>query len=137
MITEARAESAARASFDGFFAAVDEQFANEAPSADALEAYAEPALAAEYAEAIQTSLDRGQVTRGVPVILTFTVTDLRSDAVSADMCTDSSGLSTIDEQGIERPGAAVLRWTADFSLSGGTALMRSLEPERDVAACTG
>ncbi|QUW17884.1 hypothetical protein [Agrococcus sp. Marseille-Q4369] len=137
VVTEVSAEAAARAAFDGFFSAVDAQFADRSPSAAGLEAYAEPALAAEYAEAIQTSLDRGQVTRGVPTVLTFATTDFSADGVIADLCTDSSGLRTIDDQGLERPGAAVLRWTADFSLSDGTALIRSLEPHQDAAECTG
>jgi hypothetical protein len=127
----------ARAAYEGFYSAIDEQMAQERASAEAFAGFASEELAAEWAGYVEAALDDGTRSQGVPTIVAIQLGEESSEHVDAALCVDGRSIQTTNADGSIQAPSELVAWTATFerSTTGGTLVLASLDPSQDQSIC--
>ena len=135
--TDEEVAAEVRATFEGFYATVDHQFASGTSSARELEAFATAELATTWAADIQAVLDSGQVSRGVLALTNVELTDVSTNSVSASLCTDGRQIESTDADGRALEPSGLVPWSATFvrDVEGRSLLLNDLQPMTDDSVC--
>lgn len=135
--TEEELIAEARETFDGFFEAIDEGNAAGAISAEDLEPYATPDLAAQWAADVQATIDQGTTSRGVLEMVDAQIVSRSDDEMTLKLCTDGRGIETTLADGSTLEPSELVAWSADYVAVGDDdgPLLSALDPIQDQEVC--
>lgn len=123
-------------SINGFFGTVDEQYAAGVASENALQRFATAELASRWAGDIQSLLDAGTVSRGVPSLESVELEDRAADSVSVHLCADQSEIETTLADGSTVTPQSLVAWDVRLVESEDQPLVvNSMEPAADQSIC--
>lgn len=127
------------ATFDGFYQAVDAQYAAGEASVEGLSEYATDAMAVTWAADVQSTIDAGRMSRGVLRITAVEIVSETQGAIQARLCTDGSGIETTHQDGSTQAPSGLVAWAAGFERAGqgSRLLLDDLQPIADTGICGG
>lgn len=117
----------AESSFDRFFQAIDAQFEAESASSEQLQDFASEEVADSFAASIQESLESGVVSRGVPTVTDIELVEQDASSYRVEICADGSAIETLDADGIRKPPAGLVAWSATLPLQSDQPELASLD----------
>ncbi|WP_092917394.1 hypothetical protein [Agrococcus baldri] len=127
----------ARETYDGFYRAIDDQMTAGRATGEDLEPYATSELATEWAGYVQTAIDAGTTSHGVPTIVDIELVEQSNEQVSTELCVDGRGIETTNEDGSTTAPSELVAWSATFTrqADGPSLQIAGLAPIQDQTVC--
>lgn len=135
--TEEELLAEAIASYEGFYAAIDDQMAAGTADPSAFSDFATTSVADEWAGYVQSSIDGGTISSGVPTVVDIAIDSASATEVSARLCSDGRSIETTHADGSTQAPSALTAWQISYvrDESDAPLLISALAPSQDQRIC--